>query len=316
MLEQNKYIETNFPAANLLKLGGAVLAGALVATDIVKGIHDASERRDYTELCSNDLVDADQTVVWLVGCSQDGKDAYKQLVAKTSGVNIIVPRLPERSANGSVNGREIGKLVLDKLLETGAKKPKIIADSRGALDAILLTQMAHESGASDQFGGFSEVIFNASPHDGNDITPSRNRLLNGAIGLQYSSIAEHIKQRIMKGSSHKSIGKAPMTKIVAEGRSIRQAPAFNHIPPVMEKLIYVRGQYHDSTVYAAQAAEKYRVEAPAGTFQEYIDYSREPGTHIGGRERFDLLLELAGITRPAVQEAQPIESPFMLPQAA
>ncbi len=295
MFEQNKNFEVNSSSAHLLKLGGAVLAGALLATDFAKGYYEASQRRTNTELCANNLMNADRTLLWEVGCAQEGKEAYSQLVQRTSGVNIIATRLPEKSPSGTIDEDEASMVTLEKLLETGAWHPDIVAESRAALNVVRLLQVAHRTGIAEQLGGFGTVVFNASPHDGNDITPSRSRWLNGAIGLQYSATAERLKQRVLQGTTHSSLGRTPLTKTAAEGRSIRRAPAVNPIPPIIDKLIYVRGQYHDPTVYAAQAAEKWRADAPAGTFEEYIDLSRTVGTHIGNGERFDLLLELVGV---------------------
>lgn len=311
MLEQNKHHETQSPTIQLLKIGATVLASTLLTADLLGHPNRAAKLRTETELCTNDLIDADQTLIWFVGCTQDGQDAYEQLQERIPNVNIIAPRLPEISPSGAIDKKEVCAKVMGQLAATRARHPVIIAESRGALDAVQLVQTAYETGTANAIGCFGRVVFNASPHDGEDITRSRNLLLDGAIGLQYFATADRIKQYVMRRTGHASGAELPITKIVAEGRSIRHAPAVNPIPAVVDELIYVRGAYGDPTIHTAQAAQKYERDAPAGTFREYIDESRSTGMHIGGGERFDLLLDLAGINRPETN-LQPQASPQLV----
>lgn len=298
MLEQNKQFETHKPSGLLINSGIVALAGVAMVADFLTGRRNEHSRRSETELCNNGLIDADQTVIYLAGCTQDGQDSYRAVLERTKGVNVLTPRLPDYCPSGTIDELDVCNRIISRLVETRAHKPVIIADSRGAIDAVRLIQHAHETGAAEAFGNFGKVIFNASPHDGSDITRSRNMLLDSAIMLQHFATPERIKSPIMKRAGRGSVASAPLTKIVAEGRSIRKAPAVNPIPAIIDELIYVRGPHNDPTVKSRQAAEKYRVDAPAGTFREFIDESRQPGTHIGDSGRFDLLLELAGIRQP------------------
>lgn len=298
MSELNKHIET---IKAPLFAAGVLALGAAVVNEYIEGGRNIATRRTATELCTNDLVGAEATVIGFAGCMQKGEDTFDALRERTEGVNIIVPSLPEYRPDGRIDEEALCMKIIDRLIATKSHKPHIIADSRGILDAKKLIHFAHDTGASREFGGFGTVIANASPHDGEDITRSRNLLLNGAITFQHFRAPERIKPTFMKLARHAASADAPFTKIAVEGLSIRQAPKVDRLPAIIDEFIYIHG-LHDPTVLTKQAVKKFQLDAPEGTFREYIDSSRGKGHHIGGMERFDLMLNLAGVEVIAPQQ--------------
>lgn len=286
----------------------AVAAGAAVLHDYLKGGREIAALRTETELLTNPVIDAEQTVIWFVGCMQDGKDAYDNLTPITNGINLIVPRLPQTSHDGKIDQNDMCEKIVDQLLTTRAKRPVLIGDSRGVLDAIALMQYVDRMGLRDKFDGFGKVIGNASPHDGEDITDSRRRLLLGAKILEHFSTPNRIKPFFMRKFGHGSSAEATLSETVLAGRNIQQARAVNPIPALFEEFIYVHGPYNDDpTVRRKEAAEKFRQDTPLGLFREYIDHTRKPGAHIGNRERYASMLNIAEILPTVLVNQAPDE---------
>ena len=306
----------------LLLASAAALAGAAILHDYIKGGRENAELRTETELLTNPVIDAEHTVIWLVGCMQKGEEAFDNLmqIPEMEDTNLIVPCRPQVSQDGKLDQDAMCKKIVDQLIATEAKRVVIAADSRGALDAVDLTQYIDRNGLADVLGEFEIMLFNASPHDGQDITDSRKWLLRGAKALQHFSFANHIKPYFMQKAGHGSSAEATLSETVLAGRNIEQAPAVNPLPPVFKKLLYIRGQGPDPTVRTKEASEKYRQDTPVNRFEEHIDLLRKPGTHIGGRGRYRFLLELAEVLPSKVVEELPVEEVVLYfdhqPQAA
>jgi hypothetical protein len=280
----------------LLLIGGvALVAGAAVLHDYIKGGREIAQLRTETELLTHEVMDADQTVIQFVGCMQDAKDTDEELSPLIPGVNLIVVRLPQTTPDGKIDHDGVSAQIVEQLIKTRAHKPVILADSKGAQDAVKLLQFVDHMGMNELFDGFGKVVFNASPHDGEDITDSRQRLLMVAKALKHFAFANHVKPYFMQRAGYNSSAAASLSEIVLAGRDIQRSRAVNPLPNNFEELIYIRGEFGDPTVFTAQAAEKFSVDTPLGKFTEYIDYSRQSGTHIGGRERFYLMLEQARV---------------------
>ena len=315
-MHENKHETLNNPG--MMVASAAALIGATVLHNYWQGGRENAALRTETELLTNEVMNAEFTVVCSVGCMQSAKQTFEYLVERFPDVNLIVPQLPQFSPNGRIDRKPMCKQVANQLIRTGARKPILWGDSKGTLDNIEVVQYCDETGVTEEIDGFGRIIANASPHDGEDITDSRRRLLLGAKIFQHFSAPNHMKPFFMRLAGHQSSAAATLSETVLAGRDIQKAPAFNKIPATFEQFIYVRGPHEDPTVHTKAASAKFRQEMLPALFREYIDGTRGPGAHIGNNERYDLLATLAGVPmKTAMQEPQYEEEIIYLqPQAA
>ena len=280
----------------LLLVGAAALMmGMAIMRDYIKGGQEIASLDTEARLLTHEVMDAGQTVIQFVGCMQDAEVTDEELAPLVPGVNLIVVKLPQMTPDGTIDHDSVSAKIVKQLVKTHAWKPAITADSKGAQDAVELFQYVDRMGLNELFGGFGKVVFNASPHDGEDIKESRQWQLALAEKIKHFRSANRARRFVMRLAGHDSPESVSLSEIVLAGRDVQRAAPVNPLPDNFEELTYIRGQYGDPTVYTAQAAQKFEADTPVGKFKEYVDLSRPVGTHVGGQERYDLMLEQAGI---------------------